>query len=266
MIGDIENVPQEPGVPAYFASIFRPPEHKHALIIPTINEDDRILQQLKCIHEANYPVDVYIADGGSTDGSTEPERLNKLGVTAILVKNGPGKLSAQLRMAFHHLLTLPYEGFITMDGNGKDDVEGIPRILKALEEGFDFVQGSRFVSGGLAEHTPLPRLLGIRLVHAPVTTLAARRHYTDTTNGFRGHSPRLLSDPKISVFRDIFNTYELLAYLPIRAARLGYRTCEVPVARRYAASTKTPTKIRGITGNFDLLRILANASMKRYDP
>lgn len=263
-----EPVDVEPGegVPAYRVTTFREPRHRYALVIPVLNEGDRIRRQLAALDEAGVPADVYLADGGSTDGSTALAELSAAGVTALLVKTGPGKLSAQLRMGFHHVLGLPYDGVVTMDGNGKDGVEGVARIVAALESGLDFVQGSRFVRGGTAENTPLVRHLGVVLVHAPVTSLAARHRFTDTTNGFRGHSRRLLADPRVAIFRAVFDTYELLAYLPIQAARLGYRVGEVPVARRYPASGSTPTKIHGLSGNAQLLRVLAKAATHQYDP
>jgi len=142
----------------------------------------------------------------------------------------------------------------------------VGRIAGALDLGYDFVQGSRFVPGGHARNTPLERYLAIRLVHAPLTSLGARRRYTDTTNGFRGHSRRLLSDPLVAPLRDVFDTYEILAYLPIRAARLGYRVTEVPVDRSYPVDEPKPTKIRGMNAHSELVRILVRAARGEYDP
>lgn len=254
-----------PGVPDYRVHTYRPRRSRYALVIPVINEGERIRRQLQAIADANAPVDVYLADGGSTDGTLGPW-LEESGLSGTLVKTGGGKLSAQLRMGFHHTLALGYDGVLTMDGNGKDDPDGIARITASLEDGVDFVQGSRFVAGGVAENTPRLRLVGIRLVHAPLTSLAARRWFTDTTNGFRGHSRALLTDPRVDIFRDVFDTYELLAYLPIRAGQLGYRTSEVPVARRYPEHGPTPTRITGLRGNFELLSIVARAALSSYRP
>ena len=60
--------------------------------------------------------------------------------------------------------------------------------------------------------------------------------------------------------------YELLAYLSIRASRLGLKACEVPVTRAYPASGRTPTKISGFKGNSNLLKVLFAAAMGKYDP
>jgi dolichol-phosphate mannosyltransferase len=231
-----------------------------------INEGDRILGQLGRLRDHGIGLDVVVADGGSTDGSTDPDRLRDLGVRALLVKRDAGKLSAQLRMGFAFALTEGYDGVITVDGNGKDDVAAVPRFVSALDEGADFVQGSRYVPGGQAINTPRERHLAIKLFHAPVTSLAARHRFTDTTNGFRGHSRALLMDPRVAPMRDVFDTYELLAYLPIRAARLGHTCAEVPVTRAYPDAGDIPTKIHGRSAQLDLVKILGRAALGRYDP
>lgn len=243
-----------------------PRTHRYALVIPVINEGDRILEQLRRLQAVAADVDVVVVDGGSTDGSNDPDAHRGLGVRTLLIKRDSGKLSAQLRMGMAYALQQGYEGVITVDGNGKDGVDAVPAFVRALDAGADFVQGSRYIPGGRAINTPRSRHWAIKLVHAPVTTVGARHRYTDTTNGFRGHSARLLRDPRVAPFRDVFDTYELLAYLPIRAARLGYRCQEIPVTRAYPAAGATPTKIHGVGAQLGLLKILGNAALQRYDP
>jgi dolichol-phosphate mannosyltransferase len=253
-------------VPQGEVHVLRERSSKYCVVIPVINEGDRILGQLRTLRDHGFDLDVVVADGGSTDGSNDPEVHRELGVRALLIKRDAGKLSAQLRMGFAFALQEGYEGVITVDGNGKDDVSALPRFVAELDAGAGFVQGSRFVPGGQAINTPRERLLAIKLVHAPVTSLAARRRYTDTTNGFRGHSRALLGDPRVAPMRAVFDTYELLAYLPVRAARLGYRCTEVAVTRAYPADGAIPTKIHGRRGQFELVKILARAAFGRYSP
>ncbi len=245
-------------VPAFILQELQDKQHAYCVCIPVINEGERLLNQLRTMHSLRLhkQVDVLIADGGSTDGSTDPELLASLGVRAILIKTGSGKLSAQLRMGFAYALQQGYQGIITVDGNGKDGVEAIPRFVQQLAAGLDFVQGSRYVPGGQAINTPLIRTLAINLLHAPLINLAARYKYTDTTNGFRAFSRNYLLHPCVQPFREVFSTYELLAYLSVRASQLGLRTKEIPVVRRYPPSGKTPTKISHFRGNFLLLAIL----------
>ena len=209
-------------------------------------------------------VDIVVADGGSTDGSLDQAIIQDADAKALLVKTGPGKLSAQMRMAMDYCMTEGYDGIVVIDGNGKDGLDAIPAFVSALEEGWDHIQGSRFIPGGHHENTPLSRYLAVRWIHAPLLSLAAGFPYTDTTNGFRAYSRRLLLDPEIAVFRSCFDRYQLHYHLAIEAVRLGFRVKELPVSRVYPAKGKTPTKIKGIGGLWAVLRQLFAVCLGRY--
>lgn len=242
-------------------------QRRYCVVIPVINEGVRIkslLARMQAVQTSSV-ADIIIVDGGSTDGSLDPDALRKAGVSGLVIKKGPGKLSAQLRCAYAFALDQGYEGIVTIDGNDKDDPEAIPRFIRALEKGIDFVQASRFLPGGVAENTPKSRDFAIRYIHAPCLSLASGFKWTDTTQGFRAYSRRMLLDPKISPFRDVFDTYELLAYLSYRAPKLGYQCLEEPTTRRYPAG-EVPTKISSISGNLAVLRILIQSCLGRFDP
>ncbi len=209
--------------------------------------------------------DIVIVDGGSTDNSLDLESLQNYEVKGLLVKTGPGKLSAQLRCVYAFALDQGYEGIITIDGNDKDDPEAIPRFIEALKQGVDFVQGSRFIAGGVAENTPMSRHFAIRYIHAPMLSLFSGFKWTDTTQGFRAYSRRMLLDPSVAPFRDVFMTYELLAYLSYRVPKVGYRCLELPTIRRYPKG-EIPTKISSVKGNLSVLAVLVRACMNYYSP
>jgi dolichol-phosphate mannosyltransferase len=253
-------------VPAYQRHEWAPKSSRFCVCIPVLNEGSRIIQQLDRMCEIDLGADLIIADGGSTDQSVARDVLSPRKVRTLLIKTGPGRLSAQMRMMFDYALDQGYEGMVALDGNGKDGVEAIPSFVAALEQGYDFVQGSRFLPGGEERNTPLDRKLGSKLLHAPLISLAARFRYTDTTNGFRAFSARFLLDPRVQPFRDVFDTYNLHYYLAIRAPRLGFRVKELPVKRIYPPAGPTPSKISGFAGKFAILKLLFLASAGRYNP
>jgi dolichol-phosphate mannosyltransferase len=231
-----------------------------------INEGEEIRRELEQIAALHLNLDVIIADGGSTDGSLDVEFLRGVGVRALLVKTGPGKLGAQLRVGYAFALDEGYGGIITIDGNGRDGVEALPRFMTALDQGYDYVQGSRYLPGGCGINTPLLRHIAGRLIHAPILSLAAHHWYTDTTNGFRAYSSAYLADTRVRPFRAAFDGYSLLFYLTVRASRLGFRTTEIPVERHYASSGPARTKIAGVRGYLDMMGELLSVALGCYDP
>ncbi len=253
-------------VPAYIIHELKPKATRHAVLIPVINEGERLRQQLERMRFLEGQGDIIIGDGGSRDSSGDPAVMAAHGVRTLLVKTGPGKLSAQMRMLLDYGLNQGYEGFIFIDGNGKDGVDAIPAFFQALDDGFDYVQGSRYMPGGEEQNTPLDRRLGSMLLHAPLISLASGFHYTDTTNGFRAISRRAALHPGLLPFRDIFDTYNLHYYLSVRIPRLGLRVKELPVRRAYPAKGPTPSKIGGVQGKVEILKLLFRAVLGRYNP
>jgi dolichol-phosphate mannosyltransferase len=253
-------------VPAFETLLWRGRQHPWCVVIPVINEGERIkslLARMSAFKIEGF-ADIIIVDGGSSDGSLALEALQENGVRGLLLKTGPGKLSAQLRCAYAFALDQGYKGIVTIDGNDKDDPEAIPRFIDALKQGVDFVQASRFISGGVAENTPKSRDFAIRFIHAPMLSLFSGFHWTDTTQGFRAYSRRLLLDTNIAPFRDVFMTYELLAYLSYRAPKLGYHCLELSSIRRYP-NGEIPTKISFVKGNLAVLKILIRACLSSYN-
>ena len=255
------------GVPDFECDEYSLRQTKYCLLIPIINEGERIHKELRrakavCVDKLS---DIIICDFGSTDDSINADLLKSLGVNTLLTKIGEGRQGAQLRMGLWWALDRGYEGFITIDGNNKDSIEDVPLFIEKLDAGYDFVQGSRFIKGGKAINTPLIRWLAVNLIHAPVISLTARKRFTDTTNAYRAYSKKYITHPQTQPFRDVFMTYELLAYLSVKASQLGLKTCEVPVTRAYPEKEKTPTKIKGFHGNGLLLKILFDNARGRYD-
>ena len=256
------------GVPDYSIDSFGDKNSAYCLLIPVINEGERILTELARAQKAGVDklCDILICDGGSTDGSMEQEKLKALGVNGLLTKLGPGKQGAQLRMGISYALGRGYEGILTIDGNNKDSIEDAVKFIEKLDEGYDFIQGSRFIEGGQAINTPISRHLAVKYIHSPIISITAKDKFTDTTNNFRGYSAKYLLHPLVQPFRNVFRTYELLAYLSTRASQLKLRTCEVPVTRAYPNTGKIPTKISPLKGNAELMKILLANAAGKYNP
>lgn len=254
-------------VPSFNTTFYAGRQHAFCVIIPVINEGARIQSLLVKMSRLNIAAtaDIIIVDGGSTDNSLDTQTLKNQGVCGLIVKTGAGKLGSQLRCAYAFALDAGYEGIVTIDGNDKDDPEAIPRFVDALKRGIDFVQASRYLEGGIAENTPRIRDFAIRYIHAPLLSLSSGFKWTDTTQGFRAYSRKMLLDSRMAIFRDVFVTYELLAYLSFRAPKLGYKCVELPTIRQYPKG-EVPTKISAFQGNLSVMLVLLRACRGGYNP
>lgn len=259
----MNNKPTYYQVPKYEEVFTSEKKNDYCVAIFVINEGEKLHKQLKRMNNSNLSVDVIISDGGSVDGSTDIQALTKLGVHSLLVKKEVGKLGSQMRIAFSWAMEKGYKGVVVIDGNNKDSVENISDFVDKLELGYDHVQGSRFITGGKAVNTPVSRLLGLKLLHVPMMRLASGFKYTDTTNGFRAYSKKMLLAEGMAVFRNVFTSYEFHYYLAIEAAKQGYKCIEIPVTRIYPKG-KVPTKISPILGNLGVIKTLFDTCLGKY--
>ena len=268
LFGYLHQMPKNAFPPLYVArhSIeeFGSKSNIYALVLNVRNEGERLANQLERLRQYRSCVDIVVSDAPSSDGSTHSVRLKKAGVTTLISLLEPGRYSASALAAFAHCRDRGYRGVILMDGNDKDDPEAIPRFVMRLDEDFDFIQGSRYIDGGKAIRMPATRDFLIRIVHAPIFSFLCGWGFTDTTNGFRACSMKLLCSPQVSPFRSVFKGYDIVFYLPWAACRYGFRVTEIPVTRAYPADGTVPSHLNSVSGYWRMLRPLLMLATRRF--
>ena len=169
----------------------------------------------------------------------ESRRKTQVPVTIIEnpTRNGIG---FAIKRGYRYALSQGFDLIVIMAGNGKDDPREIPRLTEPISKnGFDYVQGSRFLPGGKGERTPFFRRIFTRLFPFVWTFLTGVR-CTEVTNGFRAYRAAILEDPRINIWQDWLNGYELEYYLHYKVLTLGYRFTERPVSKVYSYAKKEP--------------------------
>jgi len=241
--------------------------NNYLLVIPNLNEGPELKKLIKKIffYKINNLVDILVVDGGSNDNSINLSFLKKNIRTFIFIKNNTG-LSKQLQYAYSFSKKNNYFATITIDGNGKDDPRRIVDFIKKINDGYDFVQGSRFVKGGKELYTPLLRIFAIKFIHAPILSFFSGFKWTDTTQGFRCYKNTLFKNNNLDIFRNIFHKYDLLAYLNYKAPRLGYSCVEIPTNRIYKKNIGAQnSKIKGVFGYWDIFKTLLKVCLGFFD-
>ena len=220
---------------------------------PVLNEEVKIGE---VVRRTPRPLvdEMLVIDDGCTDRS--PEVARGLGARVLPMGRVAG-VGAALRAGYAEAVKGGFDVAVVMAGNNKDSPEEIPLLLDAmLDEGADFVQGSRFLKGD-ANFGPMPfyRKVATRL-HPLLFSLVARQWVTESTNGFRAVHRRVLEDPEINLDQAWLDEYELEPYLYLRAIRCGYKVAEVPVTKVYPPKAQGQTKMKPITGWWSILRPL----------
>ena len=205
----------------------------------------------------NDRVDYLIIDDASTDGTSELIASYKdRGVETIRHEKRSG-VGAGIRTAIHYAREKGYEVLVIMAGNDKDDPGQIPLLIDPLlNEGFDFIQGSRYKqAGGIGGDMPLYRKFATRL-HPMLMSLITGRRVTDSTNGFRAFKLSLFDDADIRINQQWLDQYELEPYLLYKTIVLGYKYGEAAVTKIYPAKKLGYTKMKPFVGWWSILKPL----------
>lgn len=196
---------------------------------------------------------VLVVDDGSTDSTAQEAK--SYGATVISLKAVRGAGFA-IRTAIDYAFEHAYDIVVVMAGNNKDAPEEIIRLVQPLvEDGYDFVQGSRFLPGGRYGGMPAYRVFATQL-HPKVFSLLSGAKVTDSTNGFRAFKTQLFKDDRINLWQSWLDEYELEPYLYYTVIKFGYRFLEVPVTKIYPPRKLGYTKMKPVTGWWSILKPL----------
>jgi dolichol-phosphate mannosyltransferase len=206
-------------------------------IIPVYGETDTVGRVLERFEPGYVDEICVVADnpGPVTLASIE-EAGKQVQVPIVTLQNPTRKgIGFAIRQGYKHALENRFDLLVIMAGNGKDDPREIPRLTTPIiEEGYDYVQGSRFLPGGRRENNPFLRGVFTR-IFPYIWSIMTGVHCTEVTNGFRAYKSSIIEDPRIKVGQSWLDNYELEYYLHYKVLTLGYKFAERPVSKDYSA-------------------------------
>ncbi|MEV6206724.1 glycosyltransferase family 2 protein [Kitasatospora sp. NPDC051914] len=189
--------------------------HTVSLVVPAHNEARNIpwvFEQIpRCVDE------VILVDGSSSDATLAMAR-HCLPTVRNVQQTAPGKGNA-LRTGF---AAATGEYIVMMDADGSMWPGEIPHYLHFLDNGYDFVKGSRCIAGGGSLDLTRIRALGNRALIAVVNRLY-HTVLTDLCYGYCAFNRNFLDELRLRS-----SGFEIEAEMIAHALRSGLRIAEVP--------------------------------------
>lgn len=208
----------------------------------------------------DFPVELIIVDDGTTDDSFDLLEEHSYHVVRHKCNMGIG---VSLRDACEFAKSNNYKAIAVIPGNNKNTIAEITKLLDPIiQDEADYVQGSRYLPGSKRDHTPLFRLIMVKLIAFMLTCITFTK-ITDSMEGFRAFRLSILDDPDIDINQDWLDRYGLEIYLFFKVTYWKkYRYMEVPISKVYPKVKKSLvnktgaeyTKIKPFVDWWDILK------------
>ena len=231
-----------------------------AVVIPCYNEEGKIGKVIEKVPK-DIVDEIIVIDDGSTDNTAKEAELRGATVLRHEINMGTG---AALRTGFEYALKRNYDICVQFGGDDQFNPHQIPEFLEKMEEGADFVLGSRYLRKEDSENMPLFRKITTKLFSAFFSFVAGQK-ITDASNGFLTFKTKILKE--IDISPQWLNRYELEPYMLLRIIEKGYKVVEIPSSQIYDKS-KGYSKMKPIISWWHitkpLFRELPKALLRRF--
>ncbi|HEY6463664.1 MAG TPA: polyprenol monophosphomannose synthase [Polyangiaceae bacterium] len=214
------------------------------VVTPTYNEKDNLEGFVDAVRGALPDADLLVVDDASPDGTGDLADAIAKRDSHVRVMHRAGKLGLGTAyvQAFRRGLAEGYDRFFEMDADLSHDVRYLPDFVRALDDGYDVVIGSRNVAGGGVEGWGLGRHViskGGSLYSRTILGLPVR----DLTSGYKAFTRRALESFSLEEVHS--NGYSFQIEMTYRAVLHGMRVKEVPIVfvDRRAGRSKMSRKI-----------------------
>ncbi|MCA9726692.1 MAG: glycosyltransferase family 2 protein [Candidatus Eisenbacteria bacterium] len=192
------------------------------VIIPAFHEAESLPALLPRIAAALPDADVLVIDDGSRDSTSAVARAGGARVARHPINLGYG---AAIQTGYRYATRHGYRAVLQIDADGQHDPASLGDLLRTLDEGWDLVLGSRFLSGARSYRAPWVRRLGMRFFGAVSSAVLGRR-ITDPTTGFQALGASLVRYyAEGRFFPPDYPDADVL----IRVGKAGFRVTEIPV-------------------------------------
>ena len=167
---------------------------KTLVIIPAYNEEESILRVVRNLENADIDCDYVVINDCSKDSTGKILDDNNINHIDLPVNLG---LTGAVQTGYKYAYYNNYDAAIQFDGDGQHDENYIDSLVKEIDNGANFVIGSRFIVIGSRfvdekKHFSM-RMLGSRIITAMIK-LTTGATINDPTSGMRIINKELIKD------------------------------------------------------------------------
>lgn len=213
---------------------------KVLIIIPAYNEELNIKSVVNRIvkykDSSKYNIDYVIINDGSTDNTMEICKKNGYNTINLIQNLGIG---GAVQTGYKYALDNNYDVAIQFDGDGQHDENYIDCLVDEINNGYNFVIGSRFVANLSKFKSSNARRLGIKILSFLIRLCTGKKIY-DPTSGFRACDKEV-----VKIFASHYPTEYPEPESTASLIKNNYKVSEIPVEmheRKYGTSSIKPLK------------------------
>jgi dolichol-phosphate mannosyltransferase len=221
---------------------------KIIVILPTYNEKTNIEKMIPVLEKEVFPqiknhdMQILVADDKSPDGTEDVVRgyMKEYKNLHLLEGNKEGLGRAYVRAMQHAMDKLEADAVIEFDADFQHDPNDIPRLVAAMDEGADYVIGSRYIKGGgIPKEWGFDRKIKSRLGGLLAKYVFLMFNIHDMTSGFKLTKTSFLKRVDLDHLYSYNFAYKLHILHDI--VHLGAKVKEVPII--FYERTKGKSKI-----------------------
>ena len=219
-----------------------------SVVIPTLNEAGNILEAITTVEkELNWPKEIIVVDGNSTDGTIRIVKDTNLCKLIIEPRRGYG---IALRTGFKHAKG---DILIMVDGDGTYEFRHMNRLLdKMIETNAELVLATRMYDPKKA--MGLMNYIGNKII-TNCFDFFYRQFLSDTQSGFRAISHAAIEEVDFEQDDMAFATEMLVQF-----AKNGFKMVEVDST--YKSRKYGRTKLRKVKSGIEILATMVRGFTK----
>ncbi|MBP9716908.1 MAG: glycosyltransferase family 2 protein [Candidatus Levybacteria bacterium] len=222
---------------------------KAVVIIPTYNEKGNIEKLIEVLEKEifpdikNYEMGILVADDNSPDGTGEivKDLMKKWKNLELITGKKEGLGAAYVRGMDHAISNMKADVVFEMDADFFHDPKKIPEFLKKIDDGHDFVVGTRYSNGGsIPANWGMHRKFLSIVGNFVIRSILMRFYIHDWTGGYRAIKKEVFLKEREKIKK--FKGYTFQVGFLLSAVEDGFKIAEIPFSAtdRVAGRSKIP--------------------------